>query len=64
MFKFSALSQIWKKYILKLNAGDLSLNKDNYYIILFRRQRRSPGGNHHQIAVKVKVFQKEIKLQG
>ena len=25
MFKFSALSQIWKKYILKLNAWDLSL---------------------------------------
>ena len=25
IFKFSALSQIWKKYILKLNAWDLSL---------------------------------------
>ena len=26
MFKFSALSQMRKKYILKLNAWDLSLN--------------------------------------
>ena len=26
MFRFSVLSQIWKKYILKLNAWDLSLN--------------------------------------
>ena len=25
MFKFSAVSQIWKKYIQKLNAWDLSL---------------------------------------
>ena len=25
MFKFSALSQIWKKYTQKLNAWDLSL---------------------------------------
>ena len=30
MFKFSALSQIWKKYILKLNAWDLSLNITNF----------------------------------
>ena len=26
MFKFSAVSQIWKKYIQKLNDWDLSLN--------------------------------------
>ena len=26
MFKFSALSQIWKKYIQKLNDWDLPLN--------------------------------------
>ena len=30
MFKFSAVSQIWKKYIQKLNAWDLSLT--DYYI--------------------------------
>ena len=28
MFKFSAVSQIWKKYILKLNDWDLPLKKD------------------------------------
>ena len=27
MFEFSALSQIWKKYILKLNAWDMSLSQ-------------------------------------
>ena len=27
-------------------------------IRVVRRQRRSPGGNHHLIAAKVKVFQK------
>ena len=26
MFKFSAVSQIWKKYIQKLNDWDLSLS--------------------------------------
>ena len=26
MFKFSGASQIWKKYIQKVNAWDLSLN--------------------------------------
>ena len=26
MFKFSAVSQIWKKYILKLNDWDLPLS--------------------------------------
>ena len=26
MFKFSAVSQIWKKYILKMNDWDLPLN--------------------------------------
>ena len=26
MFKFSAVSQIWKKYIQKLNDWDLPLN--------------------------------------
>ena len=29
-----------------------------------RRQRRSPGGNHHLIAAKVKVFHKWVKRQG
>ena len=27
MFKFSAISQIWKKYIQKLNDWDLSLTE-------------------------------------
>ena len=39
MFKFSAVSQIWKKYIQKLNDWDLPLsidvhvlkNLENYY---------------------------------
>ena len=30
MFKFSAVSQIWKKYIQKLNDWDLPLNDDVY----------------------------------
>ena len=30
MFKFSALSQIWKKYIQKLNDWDLSLRNIPY----------------------------------
>ena len=29
MFKFSAVSQIWKKYIQKLNDWDLPLMKHN-----------------------------------
>ena len=31
MFKFSALSQIWKKYIQKLNDWDLPLTNQNHY---------------------------------
>ena len=31
MFKFSAVSQIWKKYIQKLNDWDLPLNVVSYY---------------------------------
>ena len=34
------------------------------YIRVVWRQRRSPGSNHHQIEAMVKVFQKNIKLQG
>ena len=30
MFKFSAVSQIWKKYIQKLNDWDLPLNKQSF----------------------------------
>ena len=30
MLKFSALSQIWKKYIQKLNDWDLPLTLDSY----------------------------------
>ena len=34
MFKFSAVSQIWKKYIQKLNDWDLSLSQViNAYIL-------------------------------
>ena len=32
-------------------------------IRVVRRQQRSPGGNHHQIAANVKVFQKYVKVQ-
>ena len=36
MFKFSAVSQIWNKYIQKLNAWDLSLKLiDKYWIVKF-----------------------------
>ena len=35
MFKFSAVSQIWKKYIQKLNDWDLPLIKDRCPFILF-----------------------------
>ena len=31
MFKFSSLSEIWKKFILKLNACGLSLKLDQNY---------------------------------
>ena len=31
MFKFSAVSQIWKKYIQKLNDWDLPLNSGNVW---------------------------------
>ena len=34
MFKFNALSQIWTKYIQKLNDWDLPLSMDINYVLL------------------------------
>ena len=35
IFKFSAVSQIWKKYIQKLNDWDLPLNELHYNTYIF-----------------------------
>ena len=37
MFKFSVVSQIWKKYIQKLNDWDLSLNAEFCAVYLIAR---------------------------
>ena len=37
MFKFSAVSQIWKKYIQKLNDWDLPLTNMNIMYTSFQR---------------------------
>ena len=37
MFKFSAMSQIWKKYIQKLNDWDLSLSKNQFIYHIWRQ---------------------------
>ena len=37
MFKFSAVSQIWKKYIQKLNDWDLPLTDGNNALLIFPR---------------------------
>ena len=39
MFKFSAVSQIWKKYIQKLNDWDLPVSKKQKYRGMFETQK-------------------------
>ena len=51
MLKFSAVSQIWKKYIQKLNDWDLPLNSIN--LVLFERTLRM--GYMHAKSHKISV---------
>ena len=43
MFKFSAVSQIWKKYIRKLNDWDLLLNKQHSLYPYSWKDEKVPG---------------------
>ena len=39
-------------------------NTDAKAISVVRKERHTPGGNHHSIAAKVQDFQKQVKFQG
>ena len=55
----SDLVEIWKAFgqLFGRNLKEILLMR--IWIRVYRRQRRSPGGNHHYIAAKIKVFSKE-----
>ena len=53
MFKFSAASQIWKKYIQKLNDWDLPLRPNTYLVFsLFAFHRSSQVDEAHTNEIK------------